>query len=707
MAVTSSSFGEDFTASTTFNITVGLPVLPDLVVTALTGPNNVTSGSAINVSSTVLNQGSGSAGAFRVEFYFSLTSNVSLSTVIDTTWGCPVASLAPGASQSCSGPVAVPASLTPGIWYLAALADSNNQVVESNENNNWRIADTGPVTVTPQGATFLQLTSATSRDWFPVWRPDGTKILFSSNRTNIARANDVWDMNPDGSQQRELIHVDITTPASWGDPGLAANTKEFIGSTGDLAIIEQQDYWEVMRVGLSAATFFPIMRTAWDGPDTYFSDLLLVPGGLTVNSFAYSNATNNAAWLHVDGGQRQVVRTAPFSQLSGQSCEATGTVLFTTSSDSAAGGLAFAPNGQQLVASLCVTSCSALHKGTDLYLLDATTGQVVQRLTTDGDAGISSYQPHWSPDGRWMAFISNKSGDNEIWIMHSDGTGAKQITSNGSDNSGPSWSPDSKSLVFATNNSGTYSIWLASLQLIGTSPVLSITLTHSGTFTQGQTNATYAVTVSNGTSAGSASGTVKVTETVPAGMTLVSMAGSGWTCPSGGNTCTRSDSLFAGSSYPPITVTVNVAANATSPQVNQVSVSGGGSATASASDSTIITASGHPAFFTGEVALANSVYSLQLADGNPFGYYGYLASGWIYHFDLGYVYVFAGNGPEVYLWDMSSGHWWYTNTSQFPYLYDFTLHAWLYYFPDTHNAGHYTTNPRYFVNMSTSQIFTM
>jgi uncharacterized repeat protein (TIGR01451 family) len=46
--------------------------------------------------------------------------------------------------------------------------------------------------------------------------------------------------------------------------------------------------------------------------------------------------------------------------------------------------------------------------------------------------------------------------------------------------------------------------------------------------------------------------------------------------------------LAAGASYLPITVTVNVAANAVSPQVNTATVSGGGSQTASATDSTII-----------------------------------------------------------------------------------------------------------------------
>ena len=118
------------------------------------------------------------------------------------------------------------------------------------------------------------------------------------------------------------------------------------------------------------------------------------------------------------------------------------------------------------------------------------------------------------------------------------------------------------------------------------SAVLSITKVHTGNFTQGQQNATYTVTVSNRTNAAPTSGTVTVTETAPSGLTLVSMTGAGWTCAA--NNCMRSDALNGGGSYPPITVTVNVAANASSPQVNQVSLSGSGSGSASASDSTTI-----------------------------------------------------------------------------------------------------------------------
>jgi len=122
------------------------------------------------------------------------------------------------------------------------------------------------------------------------------------------------------------------------------------------------------------------------------------------------------------------------------------------------------------------------------------------------------------------------------------------------------------------------------------SPVLRITKTHTGNFSQSQQGVTYTVTVSDVSPVG-ASGLVTVTETVPAGLTLVSMAGAGWTCPTGGTTCTRSDALAGGISYPAITVTVNVAANATSPQVNAATVSGGGAASASATDSTLIMSS--------------------------------------------------------------------------------------------------------------------
>jgi len=115
---------------------------------------------------------------------------------------------------------------------------------------------------------------------------------------------------------------------------------------------------------------------------------------------------------------------------------------------------------------------------------------------------------------------------------------------------------------------------------------LSITETHSGNFFQGQAGATYTVTVPNGASGVATVGLVTVIDTIPTGLTLVSMSGNGWAC--SGNVCTRSDVLNPNSSYPPISVTVNVASSAPSQATNQVTVSGGGSASASAFDFTSI-----------------------------------------------------------------------------------------------------------------------
>jgi uncharacterized repeat protein (TIGR01451 family) len=116
---------------------------------------------------------------------------------------------------------------------------------------------------------------------------------------------------------------------------------------------------------------------------------------------------------------------------------------------------------------------------------------------------------------------------------------------------------------------------------------LSVAASHSGSFQQGQTDATYTINVSNQAFT-STTGTVTVTETLPASLALVSMSGTGWNCSFAA--CTRSDSLASGSSYPPITVTLNVASNAPSQVVNQVSASGGGSAPANATDPTVIAA---------------------------------------------------------------------------------------------------------------------
>jgi uncharacterized repeat protein (TIGR01451 family) len=143
---------------------------------------------------------------------------------------------------------------------------------------------------------------------------------------------------------------------------------------------------------------------------------------------------------------------------------------------------------------------------------------------------------------------------------------------------------------------------------------LSVLKSHTGSFTQGQSNATYVVTVLNSPTAGPTTGTVTLTEGPPSGLTLVSMSGNGWSCAS--TQCSRSDALLPGASYPPITVTVNVAPNASTPLVNSVFVSGGGSAQSGASDSTDIFSA------TASPGIASFVRVDAATQGNWRGVYG-------------------------------------------------------------------------------------
>jgi uncharacterized repeat protein (TIGR01451 family) len=119
--------------------------------------------------------------------------------------------------------------------------------------------------------------------------------------------------------------------------------------------------------------------------------------------------------------------------------------------------------------------------------------------------------------------------------------------------------------------------------LLGTSSALTVFPTHTADFYQGQTG-TYTITVFNGQS-GPTSDTVTITDNLPSPLTMASMTGTGWNCT--GNSCSRFDTLAPGSSYPPITVVVNLpwfVYQAT----NQVTVSGGGSPDISATDPTNI-----------------------------------------------------------------------------------------------------------------------
>ena len=107
------------------------------------------------------------------------------------------------------------------------------------------------------------------------------------------------------------------------------------------------------------------------------------------------------------------------------------------------------------------------------------------------------------------------------------------------------------------------------------SPNLSLGIAHAGNFTQGDVGDTYTIVVNNvGNFA--TSGTVSLTDSLPAGLTATAFSGDGWTVDLATLTATRSDPLAPSASYPPLTLTVNVAYGAPASLTDTATVSGGG-----------------------------------------------------------------------------------------------------------------------------------
>jgi tricorn protease len=81
-------------------------------------------------------------------------------------------------------------------------------------------------------------------------------------------------------------------------------------------------------------------------------------------------------------------------------------------------------------------------------------------------SGAHDRFPTWSPDGRWIAFLSDQSGEDEVWLVAQDGASPpQQLTTGGSaQRYAPQWSPDSKKIVFGDKNGRVYVVTVATKQ---------------------------------------------------------------------------------------------------------------------------------------------------------------------------------------------------------------------------------------------------
>jgi TolB protein len=72
----------------------------------------------------------------------------------------------------------------------------------------------------------------------------------------------------------------------------------------------------------------------------------------------------------------------------------------------------------------------------------------------------NNFTPAWSPDGQQIAFVSDRDGNQEIYMMGADGKTQERLTDNSAFDGMPSWSPNGQQIAFISERDGNPEIYV-------------------------------------------------------------------------------------------------------------------------------------------------------------------------------------------------------------------------------------------------------
>ena len=301
------------------------------------------------------------------------------------------------------------------------------------------------------------------------WTPDGKQVLFAAHRTpwspRIARPTLV----PAAGGMETYLPMPEGSGAVFSPDGtrvaytpIKREFRTFKRHRGGRA----QDIWiyDLARNTAERATDFPGTDNlpVWIGDTLYFTsdreegvlDLYaLVPGTKALPRRVTRSAPWDALWPAGDG--RRIVYQAGgwlwlLDPASGQSRRLTIRIpgdlpqalpyFDNVTRDIQWMGLS--PTGKRAV----------FEAHGEIVTVPAEKGEVRNLSST---SGIREMTPAWSPDGRWIAYLSDRTGEYEIWVRPSDGSGEERQVTRGGDSwrLPPVWSPDSKKIAFSDKQS--------------------------------------------------------------------------------------------------------------------------------------------------------------------------------------------------------------------------------------------------------------
>jgi TolB protein len=80
--------------------------------------------------------------------------------------------------------------------------------------------------------------------------------------------------------------------------------------------------------------------------------------------------------------------------------------------------------------------------------------------------GNAETEPEWSPDSARIVFrvVPKTSPNGDIYVMNADGGGKKQLVGGAGDNIRPHWSPDGRYVAFTSNRTGKWEVFMVEVE---------------------------------------------------------------------------------------------------------------------------------------------------------------------------------------------------------------------------------------------------
>ncbi len=287
------------------------------------------------------------------------------------------------------------------------------------------------VVVPPLGGPERMLADLSQTSNPPAWTPDGKWLAFPQKDSPITSS--IWAIAIDTGERRQLTM--FTTKGGGTELELLGDSRPSFSPDG-----RRLAFWRQVSDSVFELCLQPLTQDLRpDGEPTIVTDRRYATPDSGVawtasgRELMYSAGVPNFLWrVAVSRRQTPHRMTYPASALQ----------------------VAIAPRPPRLAYPWYVNN-------TNIWRLDVHTGERKRLISSVSSVWGQNIHPQYSPDGRKIAFDSDRTGDREVWTCDADGSNCQQLTSFGGPIGGvPRWSPDSRLIALDSRVSGNPEIYV-------------------------------------------------------------------------------------------------------------------------------------------------------------------------------------------------------------------------------------------------------